>query len=65
MKAIREAKDGKRLVSELFYALPSQKDYPDYYETIETPIDLKAIEGRILGQHYVTHTHNTHTPSTP
>jgi len=33
-----------RLVAELFVKLPSAKEYPDYYEVINDPIDLKTIK---------------------
>ncbi|KAL2090722.1 hypothetical protein ACEWY4_012985 [Coilia grayii] len=36
-----------RLVSELFQRLPSKVQYPDYYEIIKDPIDLKSIAQRI------------------
>ena len=31
----------------LFMEKPSKKDYPDYYDIIETPIDMKTIESNI------------------
>ncbi|KAG5274812.1 hypothetical protein AALO_G00140390 [Alosa alosa] len=36
-----------RLVSELFQRLPSKVQYPDYYEIIKEPIDLKTIAQKI------------------
>ncbi|CAF4428291.1 unnamed protein product, partial [Adineta steineri] len=35
-----------RTLSTAFLALPSKIDYPDYYEIIQRPIDLKRIESR-------------------
>ncbi|XP_048403261.1 protein polybromo-1 isoform X5 [Stegostoma tigrinum] len=35
------------LISELFQKLPSKVQYPDYYEIIKEPIDLKTIAQRI------------------
>jgi protein polybromo-1 len=35
-----------RTLSSAFLALPSKIDYPDYYEIIQKPIDLKRIELR-------------------
>jgi len=35
-----------RLMAELFVKLPSAKEYPDYYEVINDPIDLKTIKVR-------------------
>ena len=35
-----------RVLSTVFFALPSKLDYPDYYEIIQKPIDLKRIELR-------------------
>ncbi|XP_061428677.1 LOW QUALITY PROTEIN: protein polybromo-1 [Lethenteron reissneri] len=36
-----------RLISELFQKLPSRTHYPDYYDVIKDPIDLKTIAQRI------------------
>jgi protein polybromo-1 len=45
----------QRYISNLFYLLPSAKLYPDYYETIKTPIDLKQIAKKIIsGNSYKT-----------
>ncbi|CAF3304866.1 unnamed protein product, partial [Rotaria sp. Silwood2] len=35
-----------RTLSTVFVTLPSKIDYPDYYEIIQKPIDLKRIELR-------------------
>ncbi|XP_067854704.1 protein polybromo-1 isoform X7 [Heptranchias perlo] len=35
------------LISELFQKLPSRVQYPDYYEIIKEPVDLKTIAQRI------------------
>ncbi len=35
-----------RTLSTVFLTLPSKTDYPDYYEIIHKPIDLKKIEYR-------------------
>ncbi|CAF3490377.1 unnamed protein product [Rotaria sp. Silwood1] len=35
-----------RILSTVFLTLPSKIDYPDYYEIIQRPIDLKRIESR-------------------
>jgi hypothetical protein len=35
-----------RVLSTAFQALPSKVDYPDYYEIIQRPIDLRRIESR-------------------
>ncbi|XP_051874242.1 protein polybromo-1 isoform X7 [Pristis pectinata] len=40
------------LVSELFQKLPSRVQYPDYYEIIKEPIDLKMIAQRIQNAAY-------------
>ena len=36
----------ERILSTAFLTLPSKIDYPDYYEIIQRPIDLKRIESR-------------------
>jgi len=36
-----------RILNTVFQLLPSKKSYPDYYEVIESPIDLKMIATRI------------------
>ncbi|XP_076040518.1 protein polybromo isoform X4 [Oratosquilla oratoria] len=41
-----------RLYSYDFRFLPSREKYPDYYEVIETPIDLKLIAQRIQAKNY-------------
>ena len=44
---MKTATDGRgRVLSTAFLALPSKLDYPDYYEIIQQPIDLKRIESR-------------------
>ncbi|KAK5779229.1 RSC chromatin remodeling complex ATPase subunit STH1 PWA37_004095 [Arxiozyma heterogenica] len=42
---IRKIKDetDKHLRTEIFEALPSKKEYPDYYEVIKTPISIEKI----------------------
>ena len=35
-----------RSLSAAFFALPAKADYPDYYDIIQRPIDLKRIESR-------------------
>lgn len=35
-----------RVLSNPFLLLPSKVEYPDYYEIIQRPIDLKRIESR-------------------
>lgn len=45
------AADG-RLLHTAFQLLPSRKLYPDYYEVIESPIDLKQIAMRIQSGDY-------------
>uniref|UniRef100_A0AAR2LVD8 Protein polybromo-1 n=1 Tax=Pygocentrus nattereri TaxID=42514 RepID=A0AAR2LVD8_PYGNA len=46
-----------RLVSELFQRLPSKIQYPDYYDIIKEPIDLKAIAQRIQIGYYKSVNH--------
>lgn len=36
----------------MFSELPSEKEYPDYYQVIPEPIDLKEIEHRIKTDKY-------------
>ncbi|XP_062502927.1 protein polybromo-1-like isoform X2 [Corticium candelabrum] len=43
-----------RQVAALFIELPSRHEYPDYYQVIRKPIDIKRIEGRIRCQQYCT-----------
>ena len=44
--------DENRQLSTVFMELPSPKQYPDYYEIIDTPIDLARIETKIRGDQY-------------
>lgn len=41
-----------RLLHTVFQLLPSRKLYPDYYQVIENPIDLKQIAMKIQGNEY-------------
>ncbi|XP_072238136.1 polybromo 1, like isoform X3 [Leuresthes tenuis] len=49
----REAGTSRRLC-DLFMVKPSKKDYPDYYNVILEPMDLKAIEHNIRSERYAT-----------
>ncbi|KAF0306244.1 Protein polybromo-1 [Amphibalanus amphitrite] len=44
--------DEGRQLSTVFTELPSRKLYPDYYEIIDSPIDLARIESKIRGDQY-------------
>ncbi|XP_034022274.1 polybromo 1, like isoform X2 [Thalassophryne amazonica] len=53
---VTEARDvttGRRLC-DLFMVKPSKKDYPDYYNVILDPMDLKTIEHNIRTERYAT-----------
>lgn len=43
-----------RYIANIFYLLPSKEDYPDYYEIIKVPIDLRQIANKILKSSYKT-----------
>lgn len=47
----RETGTGRRLC-ELFMVKPSKKDYPDYYQIIQDPMDLRTIENNIRTERY-------------
>lgn len=49
----RETSTNRRLC-ELFTVKPSKKDYPDYYNVILEPMDLKTIEYKIRNERYTT-----------
>ncbi|KAM4613548.1 polybromo 1, like isoform 2-T3 [Polymixia lowei] len=49
----REAGTSRRLC-DLFMVKPSKKDYPDYYNVILEPMDLKTIEHNIRSERYAT-----------
>uniref|UniRef100_A0A7N8X2U4 Protein polybromo-1 n=1 Tax=Mastacembelus armatus TaxID=205130 RepID=A0A7N8X2U4_9TELE len=49
----REAGTSRRLC-DLFMVKPSKKDYPDYYNVILEPVDLKTIEHNIRTDRYTT-----------
>lgn len=49
----REAGTGRRLC-DLFMVKPSKKDYPDYYQVILEPMDLRTIENNIRTERYVS-----------
>jgi SWI/SNF-related matrix-associated actin-dependent regulator of chromatin subfamily A protein 2/4 len=42
-----------RVLSDPFMKLPSRREYPDYYEIIKKPIDIKKILAKIEGGGYV------------
>jgi len=42
---------GRSLIA-LFMEKPFKKDYPDYYDIIENPIDMKTIESNIKNDRY-------------
>uniref|UniRef100_A0A158Q8R4 Bromo domain-containing protein n=1 Tax=Elaeophora elaphi TaxID=1147741 RepID=A0A158Q8R4_9BILA len=46
--------DGKRRVAAAFMFLPSRKDYPEYYDYIEKPIDLTTIKHKIETDQYTS-----------
>ncbi|VVC46091.1 Bromodomain, conserved site,High mobility group box domain,Bromodomain,Bromo adjacent homology (BAH) [Cinara cedri] len=51
--AVMSATDNdNRLLSEAFQLLPSKKLYPNYYEVIENPIDLRSIARKIQDGKY-------------
>lgn len=52
-RAITSAKDntGRQLAS-IFFVKPDADQYPDYYEVIQEPIDLKTIDHKITKNHY-------------
>ncbi|XP_051986162.1 polybromo 1, like isoform X1 [Xyrauchen texanus] len=47
----RETGTGRRLC-DLFMVKPSKKDYPDYYQVIQDPMDLRTIENNIRTDRY-------------
>ena len=47
-----EEDDERRLIIGPFVALPSKKDYPDYYLLIKEPISMKMIEKKIKKEEY-------------
>lgn len=45
--------DGRPLYTD-FQFLPSARRYPEYYEVIDAPIDLKTVAQKIQGGEYLT-----------
>ena len=41
-------------LSGVFMELPSKKNYPDYYDIISEPIDMKEIDNKIKTNQYKT-----------
>ena len=39
-------------IYDIFFFFSFRKDYPDYYEVITNPIDMKTINERIKSGHY-------------
>ncbi|CAF1584371.1 unnamed protein product, partial [Didymodactylos carnosus] len=52
--AIYNAKVDDRPMSDIFLFVPSRKLYPDYYEIIKEPIDLKMIAKKIQLKEYIS-----------
>ncbi|EEB13504.1 predicted protein [Pediculus humanus corporis] len=51
--AVMQATDGeKRQLNSAFMLLPSKKKYPEYYDIIDNPIDLKQIARKIQANQY-------------
>ncbi|XP_052781676.1 protein polybromo-1-like isoform X8 [Mya arenaria] len=48
------AQDGERTISEPFHLLPYKTLYPNYYDVIEQPIDLKMIAKKVQDNEYRT-----------
>uniref|UniRef100_A0A915PSR4 Protein polybromo-1 n=1 Tax=Setaria digitata TaxID=48799 RepID=A0A915PSR4_9BILA len=51
---VYEHVEGKRRIATAFMFLPSKKDYPEYYDYIERPIDLTTIKQKIDTDQYVS-----------
>lgn len=49
---INYCEDDGRYPIDLFMEKPSKKDYPDYYEVIKEPIDMKTIDANIKSDRY-------------
>ena len=47
-----QVKKAKRVLAQAFVELPSKDEYPDYYELIKKPMDLRMILERIDEQQY-------------
>lgn len=52
--AVMTANEEGRIISEMFQLLPSKSLYPDYYQVIQQPIDLKMIATKIQRNDYHT-----------
>jgi hypothetical protein len=53
LEKLRTAKDKEgRDVAAALLQLPSEKEAPDYYRVVRTPVDLGAIEARLAGRSY-------------
>lgn len=52
--AVTEAREAgaDRRLCDLFMVKPSKKDYPDYYQVILEPMDLRTIEQNIRTERY-------------
>ncbi|XP_014669868.1 PREDICTED: protein polybromo-1-like, partial [Priapulus caudatus] len=55
LEHIKEFTDAKgRVLSSIFFRLPSKQEMPEYYEIIKKPVDLARIEQRTLAGLYDT-----------
>ncbi|KAH9526702.1 Protein polybromo-1 [Dermatophagoides farinae] len=51
-RTVLHSDDNGRLLIDPFMEKPSRKMYPDYYDVIERPIDMKTIESKIRNNLY-------------
>lgn len=49
-----DPENNSRLLHTIFQILPSKKRYPEYYEVIESPIDLRMIATKIQNNSYTS-----------
>ncbi|XP_072395863.1 protein polybromo-1 isoform X2 [Diabrotica undecimpunctata] len=53
LNAVLEARDeNNKLLHPAFQVLPSRKRYPDYYEVVEQPVDLKTVSTKVQTNKY-------------
>ncbi|KAH9420477.1 Protein polybromo-1 [Dermatophagoides pteronyssinus] len=55
-RTVLHSDDNGRLLIDPFMEKPSRKLYPDYYDVIERPIDMKTIESKIRNNLYESET---------
>ncbi|OQV22753.1 Protein polybromo-1 [Hypsibius exemplaris] len=54
VRSLLECRQGVKYFAEDFLEKPAKKEYPDYYDVITQPVDLKTLVKNVLGDKYLS-----------